>query len=526
MAAEISTNVKHSVAGVRRRRGWVAAGIAAAVLIGGAAVFAGGSLYAKYQHDQAVSSAIDVQTFYPGIVVNGVSLGGKTMEQAQAAVKATENSLRGNYSVKVSSGGKSWDLTQDSLVFSYNTDQVLREAYAYARSGDREARYRQVEALKSSPKKYSITKSIDDKSLKSSLQKIADSIDRDPVNPTVTSFDAASKTFHYKDGVNGVKTDLDKLYSEVVGVLNDSGTGSVTVPTSSTPFTVPLSEVKGRMKKLGSYSTVSKNSAAGTHNMALALSTVNGTKVSPGGTFSFLGVVGPGSSAQGYQKAGAILNGKLIQEDGGGICQASTTIYGAALRSNMKITERSNHSIPSSYCPIGQDATVSYPSLDFKFQNPTDYPIFIVTSTAGKVMTVTLYGYQPPDYDNIEVSSKVTATYPVSTEKKYTQDNTLAKGAVKLVSKARGGYRATAVRTFYQNGKVVKTENLPSSYYKPQPAFYAYGSGANISSSKQSASSHAASSKPSSSSQKPASSSSGASAAADDDVTAAGSPAA
>lgn len=508
MAAGTGTNLRH--AGKRQtHRGAVVAGIAAAVLIGGTAIFAGGQIYRNYQHQRQVSAALDVQTFYPGIAVNGVSLGGKTMKEAQSAVKAAEKNPQGSYDVKISSGGRQWRLTQKDLTFHYNTDQVLQKAYAYARSGDRETRFRQVQALKTSPKNFAVTQSIDDGSLKGTLQKIADAVDRAAVGPTVTSFDQSSRTFRFQDGKNGVKTDFDKFYSEVVGILNESGKGSVTVPTAGVPFTGSVSELRSHMKKLGSYSTVSRNSAAGTHNMALALATVNGAKIKPGSTFSFLGTVGPADAAQGYQKAGAILNGKLIDEDGGGICQASTTLYGAAARSNMEITGRSNHSIPSSYCPIGQDAAVSYPYLDFKFKNTTGYPIFIVAGASGRVMTATFYGYQSSDYDDIEVTSRVTATYPAPSGKKYVDDSSLPQGAVEQVSRARGGYRAVTVRTFYKNGKAVKTENLPSSYYPPQEAVYSRGTGSGSHSSSGAGSS-----------------SSGGHSAANDDVTTAGKPAA
>lgn len=152
----------------------------------------------------------------------------------------------------------------------------------------------------------------------------------------------------------------------------------------------------------------------------------------------------------------------------------------------MQIVQRSNHTIPSSYVKIGQDATVSYPSLDFKFKNPTDYPVYIVTSTKGRTLTATFYGYQSPDYDNIQVTSQITQTIPAPTAPKYTVDKTLAAGATRLDSKAKNGYRATAQRIFYKNGKVVKTEALSSSYYPAHPAYYSVGPGGSAASSKPS----------------------------------------
>ena len=50
----------------------------------------------------------------------------------------------------------------------------------------------------------------------------------------------------------------------------------------------------------------------------------------------------------------------IVQMYGGGICQGSSTLYIAALKAGMEIVERWCHAMPSSYCPIGLDATVDY----------------------------------------------------------------------------------------------------------------------------------------------------------------------
>ncbi len=467
----------------------------------------GKQLYEQYQHQQEVSAAIDGNTFYPGIVVQGVELGGKTMEQAQAAVKKIEPTLRDKFDITVKYKDQSWKLTEDDLTFNFDTDSVLKEAYSYARQGDREERYKQVTALRTTPKTYQISNTINYDGIDAKLKEMVKGIPYAAVDATVASFNTATATFQYADGKNGLAVDENKLYSSVEAILNGDKTGTVEVPTVVVPFNKSIAEVKSHLQKLGTYSTTSTNNANGTHNMARALAAVNGTCVPAGGTFSFNKTTGDCNQANGYLEAGAILNGKLIKAYGGGICQASTTTYGAALRSNMVIVQRSNHSIQSTYCPIGQDAAVSYPELDFKFKNPTEYPVYIVTSTKGRVLTVTFYGYQSPDYDRIEVTSQKTATIPAPTTAKYTVDNTLTKGTIKLDSKARAGSRATAQRVFYKNGVVVKTENLSSSYYRASPAYYSIGPGTTVAGA--STASSAASSKPASSaSSKPANSSS------------------
>ncbi len=466
---------RRSAASGKGRRAAAAIAAAAVVL---AAVFVGKPAYDNYRHAKAVSSSIDTDAFYSGTVVAGVDLGGKTMAQAKQAVGRAL--AKTSYDIRITYESKSWEITGKDLSFSYNTDEVLKEAYSYARTGDREERYKLVTALKSNAKKYSVTPVLDEDALKSKLKSITDSVSYSAQEPSVTGFDQSACSFSVQDGKDGVSADGDKLFYDVKNIINGAKTGTAELSAKTVSPKLTLQQLKSRLGKLGSYSTVSKNSAAGTHNMSLALSEVNGTCVKAGGTFSFLGVVGSCDQAHGYEKAGAILNGKSVQQYGGGICQASTTLYGAALRSGMEITVRSNHTIPSGYCPIGQDATVSYPGLDLKFKNITAYPAYIVTNTTGKTLTATFYGYLPPEYDTITVSSQVTQTIQAPSTVKYTEDASLAKGTVKLVSKARTGYRAKASRTYYKNGKAVKTENLPSSYYKAQQAIYSYGKGTTL----------------------------------------------
>ena len=445
------------------------------------AVVVGVTLYNQHiQHMKdlqtaKINSAVDVSTFYKGIVVQGIDLGGKTMEQATAAVKALEPSLREKYDITVTYQDKSWKITENDFEFQFNTDQVLKEAYDYARSGSKKARYELITAITKTPKKYQISHTMTYNNLKTKLAAMVKGIAVAPVDATVASFDTNTATFSYKDGKEGLSVDENKLYQDVVKIINGGKTGTAAISTTKIPFSVTAAQVRSHMQKIGTFSTYSTNTANGNHNMSLALSKINGLSVAPGSIFSFNGVTGNSSIAgNGYEKAGAISGGKLVQDYGGGICQAATTVYGAAIRSNMEIVTRYNHLWPSSYCPIGQDATVDYPSLDFRFKNPTQYPIYIAAGMSGAKLTVTFYGYQSPDYDDVEVTSQQTETIEMPPAV-YKTDVSIAKGAKKLDVKGNIGRRATAQRVFYKNGKVVKTESLPSSYYSPIAPVYLVG---------------------------------------------------
>ncbi len=97
-----------------------------------------------------------------------------------------------------------------------------------------------------------------------------------------------------------------------------------------------------------------------------------GRCIAPGETFSFNGTVGPRTAEKGYQEAGAIVNGELVPQLGGGICQVGTTIFNTVFESGLPVVERHNHSFYISHYPKGRDATVSWGGPDFKFRNDTD----------------------------------------------------------------------------------------------------------------------------------------------------------
>ena len=69
--------------------------------------------------------------------------------------------------------------------------------------------------------------------------------------------------------------------------------------------------------------------------MTKALLSFNQVVLQPGQTLSFFAVAGPCGKAQGYKEAG-VVGGTGY---GGGICQASTTLYGAAIRAGMTIVQ-------------------------------------------------------------------------------------------------------------------------------------------------------------------------------------------
>jgi vancomycin resistance protein YoaR len=129
-----------------------------------------------------------------------------------------------------------------------------------------------------------------------------------------------------------------------------------------------------------------------TYNLRLAASKLDGTVVMPGQTFDFNGTVGPRDEAHGYRIAPVIAEGELVDGLGGGTCQISGTLHGAAFFAGLHMVERYPHSRPSFYIKLGLDATVVYPSINFRFRNDFDAPIVLHETVANGVVRAEILG--------------------------------------------------------------------------------------------------------------------------------------
>ncbi len=140
---------------------------------------------------------------------------------------------------------------------------------------------------------------------------------------------------------------------------------------------------------LASYTTYFDSSVVGrTHNINQSSEAISHVIVGAGDYFSFNTTVGPRTIETGYQEALEIINGDFVMGIGGGICQTSSTLFNAVDQLGVSYVERHHHSKEIGYVPRGRDATVSYGTLDFRFQNTTGIPFMIISTTEGDSITV------------------------------------------------------------------------------------------------------------------------------------------
>lgn len=208
------------------------------------------------------------------------------------------------------------------------------------------------------------------------------------------------------------------------------------------------------------YSTADVNR---TTNIKISVNKINGVVLLPGEEFSYNKVLGPRTPQAGYKLGAAYIGGKVVSDYGGGVCQTSSTLYNAVLLSNLEITSRTSHYFAAAYVPVSRDATVYWPSLDFKFKNNRKYPIKIKAYTSNGVIKVEIFGTaEGSDYE-VELQSYVTSYIPYNTE--YKDDNTLPEGKEVVEQAGTNGIRSEAYKILKKDGKVISKTLLSRDTY-------------------------------------------------------------
>ena len=134
------------------------------------------------------------------------------------------------------------------------------------------------------------------------------------------------------------------------------------------------------------------------NNIKTAISKFNGKVLKPNEYLSFNSIIGDTTEENGYQKAKVILNGKYVDDFGGGVCQAATTLYNAALVAGLEIEEANPHSLKVGYVMGSFDAMVSSGISDLIIKNCYDYPIYIYSYATDYECGVKIFGKEN-EYD-------------------------------------------------------------------------------------------------------------------------------
>lgn len=208
---------------------------------------------------------------------------------------------------------------------------------------------------------------------------------------------------------DGIGVDLDKTLANIADAISQ-GKGVATLEM----VVIPAAVTEEKINELGISELIGKgtssfggSSSSRVHNISLGASRFHGLLVAPGEELSAGKTIGTVDKAHGFVPELVILQDKTVPQDGGGLCQVATTLFRATMDAGLEITKRRNHSYAVSYySPQGTDATIYYPSTDFKFRNDTENYLLIQTFVQGRTLTFEIYG--TPDGRRVEVGTPET----------------------------------------------------------------------------------------------------------------------
>jgi len=223
---------------------------------------------------------------------------------------------------------------------------------------------------------------------------------------------------------------------------------------------------------MGSFTTSFADSGSERkHNIQHAAAMINGTKLEPGEHFSTSATIGPITEENGYQTAGAYQDGKVIDSVGGGVCQISTTLYNAVLASELKVTERAEHSMTVSYVDVARDAAIAGDYKDFCFENSTDDTIHIEGWATDSELTFQIWGGDTKKKNGrtIKFETVILEEYEPG-EPVVTEDDSKEADYYHEKQAAHTGYKAELYKVIYQDGVETDRVKINSSSYEASPA--------------------------------------------------------
>ncbi len=212
-------------------------------------------------------------------------------------------------------------------------------------------------------------------------------------------------------------------------------------------------------EKMSSYTTYFNPDDGGRcENIAIAASLLNGITVQAYGEFSFNKTVGERTEQAGFQQAKIIVRGEYVLGVGGGVCQVSTTLYNAALKSGLSVIEFHPHSLRVGYVAPSRDAMVST-HADLQLFNPYAFPVYLSLVTFQNGVRATFYGKN--EGYRYEIISKTVEEIPPPAPivKEGEKEGVLRKG--------QSGLKSEAYLERYRGTALLSRERIRMDEYRP-----------------------------------------------------------
>lgn len=219
---------------------------------------------------------------------------------------------------------------------------------------------------------------------------------------------------------------------------------------------------------LGEYQTRATGSDNRLSNLRIACEAINGRVLNPGEGLNFRDAVGNLSTSRGFKSASEDMG--LEETVGGGVSQVSSTLYCAALLSDLTISSRSNLEQLPSFVKEGFDA-----AINLTIKNSLSYPVRISAQLSGGYVRVSIVGTEQRDYYRM-LGSEITKTIKPETEfRQYPYDNPEGIRHDDTIQEGREGYQVKSYSVRYDRttDQKITSDYIATSNYNPVNYIYA-----------------------------------------------------
>lgn len=422
----------------------------------------------------AVAVAGSSDKIFPGVSFRGTNLGNETKDEARQSLTDYADNF-GTKTVNAVYKGGSGTFKLSDVEFKVNTTLIVDKAWLSGRQGNFLEQWQERRRIAKDGTEIPFEFSFSKAKVQAVLDKITQKVRTPPKDARLVI--TPQETVTIAESAKGWGVDIEDAYRQLQDIIKEDKDPEIKVklveliPTETTNKIKGL-RVNGVLAKFTTRFNVTKTNR--TFNIKVAAVALDGQIIKPGEVFSFNKVVGPRSQEAGYKTALIILNNEFVDSLGGGVCQASSTLYNALLRANVEIIQRSSHSLVVTYVPLGQDAAVAYGGKDLKFRNNLPCALVIKTVVAGDTLTFKLLG-DTSLRKTVYITNNIIKEYPFKIV--YKNDPTLPEGKQVVEQKGTKGYVVTSQIAVYGAGKLIGKKSLTSSHYKPLDRIVLVGTG-------------------------------------------------
>ncbi len=428
-------------------------------------------LFCQFYFGNAINSK---STFYPNTFINGVNVSGLTKSEASNILQENLLSNKNNLNITLKADDKSWTINGADLNYVGNFNSTLDEVMEYGHQGNIFEQKKYSNKIKKEGLYVDIPIEEIYDGFDGKIESIISEIEVLPQEGKIDFNPDSANMFSITPAHKGIVINRDELKKTLSQAIKENNF-DIEIPFVEILPENNLQSLLSQIKLRSSFSTdYSRSTSERKYNIKTALSKFNGMIVEPEQEVSFNSTTGARTKDNGYKTAKIIVGGKYVDGVGGGVCQASTTLYNALILAGVDIVQVNHHTLPASYVPLSFDAMVSEGYADLVFKNTLETPIFIKTICDDKNITVEIYGQPFEDGVSLKTRAELVKIIPhggddiIKDVNNEYGDKVLYQGEYYRLKFPQEGYESKGYIQTIKNGEVIEEKEIRHDKYMPQ----------------------------------------------------------